>query len=349
MKPPVAADDADFLPPGLYDGTDEDDLWFLPPDDNGGDAASELAPLPRADRRPLFDPLEWRTAEAALAPDLAALAFDAGRLAERLTAMPGAAERIALQEAAGISWWAGDRIGADRLALWMIQREGATGADAQGVARAAWAARRLPAPRDDRLAWPARLAGHLGRDGDRIDEAAEALFGMDMLHPATTAAAGFHLWRLLAPRETGAVEAAVLAARLAAGVAGPTAAPGALTFLPVTLAGFGALSASGSAERRLSGFLTGAHQAILSALMTLDRLRRWQHRAAEVTADLSGRTPARLIDTLSRLPMVSAPVAERETGASRAAVQRNLETLTSRGLIREITGQGRFRVWAAGI
>lgn len=45
--------------------------------------------------------------------------------------------------------------------------------------------------------------------------------------------------------------------------------------------------------------------------------------------------------------MIAAPQAEAETGASRAAVQRNLDTLAERGLIREITGQGRFRVWAA--
>ncbi|MFN7609750.1 MAG: hypothetical protein ACK5QX_02270 [bacterium] len=45
--------------------------------------------------------------------------------------------------------------------------------------------------------------------------------------------------------------------------------------------------------------------------------------------------------------MVSAPLAEEITGASRAAVQRNLGTLTERGLTREVTGQGRFRVWAA--
>lgn len=39
--------------------------------------------------------------------------------------------------------------------------------------------------------------------------------------------------------------------------------------------------------------------------------------------------------------------AEAETGASRAAVQRNLDVLEARGLAREVTGQGRFRVWAA--
>jgi len=46
-------------------------------------------------------------------------------------------------------------------------------------------------------------------------------------------------------------------------------------------------------------------------------------------------------------PLVSALLAEKQTGASRAAVQRNMDVMTDRGLIRETTGQGRHRVWAA--
>lgn len=38
---------------------------------------------------------------------------------------------------------------------------------------------------------------------------------------------------------------------------------------------------------------------------------------------------------------------EVETGVSRAAAQRNFERLVERGLLREITGQGRYRVWTA--
>ena len=78
----------------------------------------------------------------------------------------------------------------------------------------------------------------------------------------------------------------------------------------------------------------------------LKRVLDWQAGAEQATADLSGRTPARLIDCLARWPLVSAPLAEAETGASRAAVQRNLDLLVTRGLAREITGQGRYRVWA---
>ena len=40
-------------------------------------------------------------------------------------------------------------------------------------------------------------------------------------------------------------------------------------------------------------------------------------------------------------------MAERLTGASRAAVQRNLAWMEARDLIREVTGQGRYRMWRA--
>ncbi|WP_313137851.1 hypothetical protein [Paracoccus jeotgali] len=42
-------------------------------------------------------------------------------------------------------------------------------------------------------------------------------------------------------------------------------------------------------------------------------------------------------------------MAQALTGASRAAVQRNLAWMESRELVREITGQGRFRMWRAAV
>ncbi len=157
----------------------------------------------------------------------------------------------------------------------------------------------------------------------------------------TQGAALCHLWRALdeRPDHLRGLEAAVLGARLAAG-------QGALPFLPLTLVGFSALTASGSPEARLAGWITGAQRAVLSALLALDRLAQWRARAMAETADLQGRTPARLIAALAAQPMLAAPQAEAETGASRAAVQRNHDVLVDRGLIREVTGQGRFRVWA---
>ncbi len=331
-------------PPGLYDGAEEaeEDLWFLPaPDDGERDLF-----LPPAAPPSLVDAGEWRAAEAALAADLAALAWDHGRLAERLSMMgEGARMRLAQAEALSLGWWSGDRIAADRLALWQSYRLAATGDDVEALSRLAWVARRLAAPpaRDGGIAL--HLGDEAGRFGPLPGESDRALSVLDGLDPATKGAAAFQLWQGLdeRPGHLRGLEAAVLAARIGAGRSGA----GGTGFLPQSLAGFGGLIATGGAGRRLAAWIAGAHQAVLSAMMTLERLRQWQLRAAEATGDLSGRTPGRLIACLARHPMVAAPQAEAETGASRAAIQRNLDTLVARDLIREVTGQGRFRVWTA--
>ena len=83
--------------------------------------------------------------------------------------------------------------------------------------------------------------------------------------------------------------------------------------------------------------------------MDCDRLTAWQGRAAQATAHLSGRTPERLITALVDWPLVSAPLLEQQTTASRAAVQRNMLRFQELGLIREVTGQSRFRFWRAAV
>jgi hypothetical protein len=82
-----------------------------------------------------------------------------------------------------------------------------------------------------------------------------------------------------------------------------------------------------------------------TAMRHLDEIEAWSVRAdAEMTA-LSGRTPPALRAALTDWPFLSAPMAEVLTRASRAAVQRNLAWMDARGLIREVTGQGRYRMW----
>lgn len=66
---------------------------------------------------------EWTKAEAGLAVHLAWLAGRLGILDERLRRGPeGWRHRLALIEAADLSWFAGDRTSADRLALWVALR-----------------------------------------------------------------------------------------------------------------------------------------------------------------------------------------------------------------------------------
>lgn len=330
----------------------EEDLWFLP--GAGDDPAGPFAPpVPRAERRALFDAAEWRAAQGALAAELAQVTLRLGRLDERLATMgQGARVRLALREVTDLGWWTGARIGADRLALWLALRAGMAGEDAPALARAGWAARRLsagPSPSPSSTqgrgqgGWRAGIAGFLGRPVEgAAEEVADAMAGLAGLHPVVEAAVLFHAWRVAASGPSAGLEAAVLAARHAVG-----SDQGGALFLPLAMAGVQGLAASGSAERRLAAWLSGAERAALSALAELDRLRDWTGRARDGTADLSGRTAPALVEVLARWPAVTAPLAERATGASRAAVQRNLDLFAARELVREITGQGRYRVWTA--
>lgn len=344
MKSRVPAiDEGDLSPPGPYDGAGSDEPWFL-----DGEEDQDGPPLPRAAREGLVDAAGWHAAEAACVAELGAAAFDAGRLAERLRRMgAGAAQRLALEEATALSWWTGDRVGADRLALWLSYRIGAAEEGGEGLIRTAWAARRLMAPASSSVA--AAVAELLGdrRGGDGREDSgfagdvAGALKGVAGCSPLVRGCAAFHLWRSLdeRPDHLRGLESAILGARMAG--------QGGMGFLPLALTGFGALTGAGSPERRLVAWVEGAHRSVLAALMMLDRLDSWRERAVAETADMSGRTPARLIAALAAVPMLGAAQAVLETGASRAAVLRNLDQLMRRGLVREVTGHGRFRVWAA--
>jgi Fic family protein len=83
----------------------------------------------------------------------------------------------------------------------------------------------------------------------------------------------------------------------------------------------------------------------LAAMRHIDNVEAWSARSEIETSSLSGRTPPALRAVLTEWPLVSAPMAEALTGASRAAVQRNLAWMEARGLIRDVTGQGRHRMW----
>ena len=151
---------------------------------------------------------------------------------------------------------------------------------------------------------------------------------------------GYHLWSLAGLGQYGdQIEAAVTASRIAA-----SDGTGAI-FAPLAMGGAGGLRVSGSPTERLARWLDGMNSAILTATRTLDDIEAWTARAETIMAQLSGRTPVALRRTFSQWPVVSAPMAEAMTGASRAAVQRNLAWMEASGLIREVTGQGRYRMW----
>ncbi|SDX73608.1 HTH DNA binding domain-containing protein [Ruegeria halocynthiae] len=359
MKPPPLIPNPDEEadeegPRSIYDTDppDEEDLWFLPPADDE-DPEVFLPSMPRPDQPMLFDPRDWRMAQSELAAELADLAVTFGALDERLRAGPrGWGHRLALMEVSDLGWWTGDRISVDRLALWTGLRIGATSDDVQALYRAGWAVRRLSSGAEpSEGGWEAGLTAFLDRQAQGFEDATEAVIDLAEvmgnlagLHPVTQAAVGFHAWRALSPGIGQDTEAAIIAARHAAGMG----RKGAL-FMPLSLSGPGALRGAGTVAEKLAAWIRGAGQASLAALLHLERINAWEKRAREATSGLSGRTPPVLIDVLAAWPMVSAPLAEELTQASRAAVQRNLDRFSRRGLIREVTGQGRYRVWTAAL
>lgn len=346
---------------------DDDDLWFLPGPPELEDV--ERSPLPRAPTRALGLVEDWGAAEAAQARDLARAAGRLGELSARLRQAPsGVQHRLALIDASEMGWVSGDRVALDRLALWIALRIGHAGDEVRSLERASWAVRRLaegPGPAEagaegladflGRLAVEPRLAqSGLESDGwdeegretliDRAENWRAVQAEVRPLHAITRAAVSYWTWHLVgfARRAGSELEAAVVAARIAA-----EETPG-LRFAPLGLGGAGGLRASGDIRARLGAFYVGVETAAISAIRDLDALASWRERALADVAGLSGRTPPLLVAAFAAWPMLSAPMAERLTGASRPGVLRNIRWMADRGLLREITGQERYRFWKAG-
>ncbi|MBW7861522.1 MAG: hypothetical protein H3C33_10530 [Rhodocyclaceae bacterium] len=327
--------------------TSEDDLWFLPPPLELEPDFLPAGPPAQAHEDTILD--DWRKAEAGSAARLARVAARIGALDERLRRGPeGWRHRLALTEAAELSWFTGDRIGPDRLALWIAMRVTGVQDDAAALARAAWAVRRLtggPGPEVDLTTFlDRRDPDNPDGDTDPFEHRAEGWLDLMTqaadLHPITRAGMGLHLWgRAGLGQPGGPMEAAVTAARIAA-----TACRGAV-FAPLAMGGAGGLRTVGPPGERLAAWLKGMESASLTAMRHLDAIEAWSAQAEARMSSLSGRTPPALRAVLAEWPLVSAPMAESLTGTSRAAVQRNLAWMEAQGLIREVTGQGRFRMW----
>ncbi|WP_050931858.1 hypothetical protein [Aestuariivita boseongensis] len=353
MKSQASAFHDDFDNPLLSveeaEESSEDDLWFLPgpiekePDD--------LPPGPRAGPRETAILDDWRKAEAGHAARLARVAGRLGALDDRLRRGPeGWRHRLALIEAAYLSWFAGDRVAPDRLALWISMRLSGVQDDTAALSRVGWAVRRLtggPRPDQDLSAFldrrdPENTEHQTEPFADRAGSWLDLMEQATDLHPITRAAMGFYLWSLAGLGQHGdRMEAAVTAARIA------TNEGRGAVFAPLAMGGAGGLRAGGLPTVRLAYWLDGMETACLTAMRHLDDIEAWAVRAEVEMTPLSGKTPPTLRTVLTEWPFVSAPMAETLTGASRAAVNRNLAWMEAHGLIREVTGQGRYRMWRA--
>lgn len=309
----------------------------------------DLPPGPRAEPRETAILDDWRKAEANHAARLARIAGSLVALDERLRRGPkGWRHRLALIEAADLSWLKGDRIGPDRLALWIALRLSGVQDNTAVLARVGWAVRRLtggPGPKMDLSAFldrrdPDNLGVEAEPFADRAGGWLDLLAKQADLHPITRSCVGFHLWSLAGLGQHGdRMEAAVTAARVAA-----SEGKGAI-FVPLAMGGAGGLRAGGPPAERLALWLDGMQNACLTAMRHLDDIEAWATRAENEMVPFTGRTLPALRTVLTEWHLVSAPMAEVLTGASRSAIQRNLAWMEAGGLIREVTGQGRYGMW----
>lgn len=345
-------------PPSIYETepTPEEDLWFLPGPPE--DFAPGESPLTFVQRQKTIAPEDWLKAERAEYRGLVRAAEALARFGARLAALPSdVVERIALQSVTAILRGEGVWLKADQIALFRALRVSSKD-ETRDLERASWAVRRLMSMRTDQ--WiDDGLRGFLGRQavnelqelpnedralGEELDTAgrdwAGQLRSMGSLHPLTRAAGALFAWRRLqitAPEE--ALEPMVAAILIASGGHAP--------FLPVPEGSGGAPVRGSIPAEILRSFYQMAEQGSLAALMEVERLLTWREKAIEATADLSGRTPPIMIETALRFPVFSAELAARLADCAPMSARRNLKLFEERGLLKEVTGQSRYRFWSA--
>lgn len=352
-------DQNDLSQRSLYDPepVEEEDLWFLPATPE--DVAPTDMPWPVAAREGSLEAEVWQLAEQTQYRALLAAVQATTTLAERLRQVPAEiAERLAIDTTSAILRSEGLWISPEQIALYRTLRV-ASGDAAQDLSRASWAVRRLingaAAPKGGLHAFlgrefvpaPKTAPGEERPVGDELSALSDrwvlGLESMQECHPLTMAAFGFASWRVegITPYEE-LLEPTIAALLIGAG--------GVVPFLPMAqghrLDRHSLRAGSGGAEERLAVFCAAVEAGAVAACLELNKLKAWEKKAWQTTSDLSGRTPPLMIAALLRAPVVSAEWLAAEAGCSSATVRRNLKLFSQRGLVREATGQERYRFWS---
>lgn len=313
----------------------------------------------RRDQGPDLSP--WLQAQAALAVALADAALAVGQLDAIMQAMgdaqrQAATRRLALIEVEAMLWSQGMVLGREDIGRDLM--EARAGSDLEAMRLARWAIRRLEG--QGRLN---DLRGFLGLyrgtetgagdlvqrlQGDEFDAAASGFLalseGLGALHPFARAPLQQVLWRMAELSAIGQpAEVAVWCARA---MAAPCAA---LVFAPLGRHGRGIWQAGGAPDQRLALHLQALRHGACDAARHLLQLSEWAERARRESACIRGPNPGRVIAVLAAQPLVSAPMVEEQAGISRITAERMLNRLTGMGLLREVTGTTRFRLWRADL
>ncbi len=287
------------------------------------------------------------------------------RLEARLIYDPdveGAAERMAQDEAGDAMWLTGDAGARDRLALYA---QGVRAAVDERDQLANWALRRLLSPGDPSKMSVPDLRDFLGRARlgltDALVEESHDLFprptGSELddglaqwreianrlqdHHRLVRAAILYRTWRWL--NLSGAEDAMtpmVVAARIAGGTD--------LYFAPFAGAArrLRTFAVRGTEADRLYAMIRAFAEGARQANLTLEQLAAWRLRAMR---NATTKAMKAIVEATARHPVASSKAIADATGMTPQAVNKAARTLHDDGLIREATGQSRFRLWQAAI
>lgn len=318
---------------------------------------------------------------------MAAAGLAVGQLEAMLAGMArgprrGALRRLALIEVEAMLWAQGmplrrEEIGRDLL-------DARAGSDLEAMRQARWAMRRLDGQgaladlrgflglhRVEDAGWSrvGDAAGSRGEDapgsrggeacapsggdilgarpvGEEFDAAAAgflaALERFGPLHDFALAPVARMLWRLsdLSPADL-LIEAAIWSGRR---MAAPCEA---LRFLPLGRHGRAVWGSGGPPAAQMEMHLRAVHDGAVEARLHLAGITDWAAQATRAMAPIRSGNPAKVIAVLAAQPLVSAAMVEEAAGISRMTADRLLARMQEMGLIREVTGSRRFRLWMA--
>ncbi|MDB6178333.1 hypothetical protein PAF17_12580 [Paracoccus sp. Z330] len=317
-------------------------------------------PLPLAQHQDAVPATPWFSAQARCATQLAAAALAVGRLDALISEMSaanraGAIRRLALTEVEAMLWAQGSPVRREEIGRDIMQARVDTDLDAMHLAR--WALRRLEGQgrlediRDFlglRKSEVSRLteAMALRPAGEELDEAAhefsEKLAEFTELHPLARSPVTRILWRLadLSPTDD-LTEAAVWTGRAMAECCET------LSFVPLGRHGRRVWIDGGDPDDRLLRHLSAVTEGAAEARQQLQRVNSWARTAAERTDRIKGSNPLRVIHALAAQPLMTTAMVEEHAGISRDTAERLLGRFLAMGLVREVTGTKRFRLWTA--
>jgi len=104
---------------------------------------------------------------------------------------------------------------------------------------------------------------------------------------------------------------------------------------------------SGDAGTLVSYLAGAAEAATMEASISAQRLGEMPQKWRELVRPRAGSSAANLIDGLVATPVLNAHIAQQMTGSAAPHTYEAIDKLTAAGVLREITGRPRNRVWVA--